>query len=255
AQGGLSGLGGDEPGAGPMRAKPFPLQYELPSFGGGVYCAADSTVTFTDCTITDNVSSDPLFNHITVSEGYGGDDDLAGWIQPEYDPCDTYSIDPYLGHGGGVCAEDTATVIFTDCTFSGNKAAVGGGIHGGNANLEVSDCEFVSNLAYQGGGLFGEHGPATILRSNFTNNIASSDANDPNVLGEGGGIHFWATEANIIDCNISSNQAEASGGGAYFGGEGTSFLTNCLLTKNTAGRDGAGVSANIFTQLTVFNCT
>jgi hypothetical protein len=110
-------------------------------------------------------------------------------------------------------------------------------------------------LALKGGGLFGEHGPATILRSNFTNNIAFSDANDSNVLGEGGGIHFWATEADIIDCNISSNQAEASGGGAYFGGEGTSFLTNCLLTKNTAGRDGGGVSANIFSQLTIFNCT
>jgi predicted outer membrane repeat protein len=252
AQGGLSGLGGEEPGAGPLRAKPWPLQYEIPSFGGGVYCAADSTVTFTGCTITDNVSSEPLFDHTILVDGF---DLPTEWIQDEYDPLDTYSIDPYLGHGGGVCAEDTATVIFTDCQLSGNKAAVGGGIHGGSANLRVSDCEFISNTAYQGGGLFAEHGPATINNSNFTDNIASSDANEPNALGQGGAMHFWATDADIIDCNINRNQAEASGGGVYFGGESAPSLTNCLLTENTAGRDGGGISANIFNQLAIFNCT
>ncbi|GAI14205.1 unnamed protein product, partial [marine sediment metagenome] len=83
----------------------------------------------------------------------------------------------------------------------------------------------------------------------------SSDANEPNALGQGGAMHFWATEADIIDCNISRNQAEASGGGVYFGGESAPSLTNCLLTENTAGRDGGGISANIFNQLAIFNCT
>ncbi len=251
AQGGLSGLGGDEPGAGPDRAQPFPLQYEIPSFGGGVYCAADSNVTFTGCTITNNVSSEPLYDHTILVDGLG----LGDWVQEGYDPLNTYSIDPYLGHGGGVCAEDTATVTFTDCNLIGNKAAVGGGIHGGSANLRVSNCEFISNRAYQGGGLFAEHGPADINSSNFTNNIASSDANEPNALGQGGAMHFWATDANIVDCNISNNRAEASGGGIFFGGESAPSLTNCLLTKNTAGMNGGAVSTNIFTQLTISNCT
>lgn len=256
AQGGMSGLGGEEPGSGPTRAKPWPLQYEIPSFGGGVYCAADSNVTFTGCTIMDNVSSEPLFDHIANSGGYG-DGALGGWLQEEYDPCDTYSIDPYLGHGGGVCAEDTASVKFIGCNLSGNKASVGGGIHGGNANLRISNCEFVSNRAYQGGGLFAEHGPATISVSNFISNTASSEPNDPNfvTLGSGGGLHLWATEASIIDCSINSNQAEASGGGIYLGGEGAPSLINCLLTNNTAGRDGGGISTNIFSQLTLSNCT
>ena len=229
AQGGMSGQGGEQ------FPEPRPLEplipYEIPTFGGGVYCAAESTVTFTDCTITNNIASEPNENNS--------------------------HIDPYLGHGGGVCAEDTATVIFTDCTFSENEAAVGGGIHFADANPIISDCNFTFNSAFQGGGLFGEHGPATIRHSNFTNNIASSDANDPNVviLGEGGGLHFWATDADIIDCNISSNQAEASGGGVFFGGESTPSLTNCLLTKNMAGKSGGGISTDIFTSLTISNCT
>lgn len=258
AQGGLSGLGGDEPGGGPLRVKPFPLQYEIPSFGGGVYCAADTTVIFNGCTITGNMASDPLFNHIVALEGYGDEDDtLSDWIQEEYDPENPYSIDPYLGHGGGVCAEDTATVIFTDCTISENQASVGGGLNFADANPIISDCNFTSNSAFHGGGLFGDLGPASITGCNIFNNEAVSPPNDLNavILGEGGGLHLWATEADIIDCYFSGNQAEASGGGAYFGGEGTPSLTNCLLANNTAGRDGGGVSTNIFSQLTISNCT
>ena len=253
AQGGLSGLGGDEPGGGPLRVKPFPRKYEIPSFGGGVYCAADTTVTFNGCTITDNMASDPSYDHTPDAEAH----DEGDRIEDEYEPNNPYSIDPYLGHGGGVCAEDTATVIFTDCTFSENEAAVGGGIHFADANPVISNCNFISNSAFHGGGLFGEHGPATITGCNITNNEAVSDPNDPNVviLGAGGGLHLWATEADINDCYFSGNQAEASGGGVFFGGEGTPSLTNCLITNNTAGRDGAGVSTNIFSQLTISNCT
>jgi predicted outer membrane repeat protein len=228
AQGGMSGQGGLDYYS--QRPEEPLIPYEMPTFGGGVYCAADSTVAFTGCTITDNISSEPT-------------------VPPNN------RIDPYLGHGGGVCAEDTATLIFTNCTFSENDADAGGGIHFADANLVISDCNFTFNSAFHGGGLFGEHGPATILRSNFTDNIAFSDANEPNVLGAGGGLHFWATDVNIIDCNISNNQADASGGGVFFGGESIPSLTNCLLTNNAAGRDGGGVSTNIFSQLTISNCT
>ncbi|MHC4738933.1 MAG: right-handed parallel beta-helix repeat-containing protein, partial [Planctomycetota bacterium] len=110
AQGGLSGLAGEEGGSGPLRAKPFPDKYEIPSFGGGVYCAADSTVKFTNCTISNNMSSDPTYDH--------GIDDVDGRLPEDYDPNNTYRNDPYLGHGGGVCAEDTAMLEFVDCTFS-----------------------------------------------------------------------------------------------------------------------------------------
>ncbi len=232
-QGGISGQGGVYYGGGPT--EPL-IPYQIPSFGGGVYCAAEATVTFGECVITNNTSS-------------------------ELDP-ENSLLDPYLGHGGGVCAEDTAMVTFDKCTFSGNQASVGGGLNFADANLEISDSSFINNSAFHGGGLFGEHGPATIIGCDFNYNQAVSnyDPNyDPNlyqqVLCGGGGLHLWGTEAEIIDCDISANEAGASGGGTYFGGEGAPSLTNCLLTNNTSGRDGGGVSANIFNQLTISNCT
>ncbi|MDP2991312.1 MAG: hypothetical protein Q8O57_12200, partial [Kiritimatiellota bacterium] len=237
AQGGMSGQGGLQA---PSTRPTDPLvPYEIPSFGGGVYCAAEATVTFTGCAIANNISSPPVL----------------------VDPADPasglrYRLDPYLGHGGGVCAEDTAQVVFNNCTFSENEASVGGGFNWANANPAISDCNFTFNSAFQGGGLFGEHGPGTIIGCNITNNEAVSDPNvEGELLGAGGGIHCWATDVNIIDCNISSNQAETSGGGVYFGGENYSSLINCLITKNLAGRDGGGVSANIYSDVNIVNCT
>ena len=163
-------------------------------------------------------------------------------------------IDPYLGHGGGVCAEDTATLKFTDCTFNGNDADAGGGLHFANANAVISDCNFTFNSASQGGGLFMQHGLATILRSDFIDNMAFSDVNEPNA-GSGGGLHLLATGANIINCNISGNQADASGGGLFFNGENDSLFKNCLLTNNSAGRDGGGISSNNFSSILISNCT
>jgi predicted outer membrane repeat protein len=227
AKGGMSGQGGLDFFS--QRPEEPLIPFEIPSFGGGVYCAADSAVTFTGCTITDNISSEP-------------------------DDPPNNRIDPYLGHGGGVCAEDTATLKFTDCTFNGNDADAGGGLHFANANAVISDCNFTFNSASQGGGLFMQHGLATILRSDFIDNMAFSDVSEPNA-GSGGGLHLLATEANIIDCNISGNQADASGGGLFFNGENDSLFKNCLLTNNSAGRDGGGISSNNFSSILISNCT
>jgi hypothetical protein len=236
AQGSMSGLGGlDAPSQRPM--EPL-VPYEIPSFGGGVYCAANATVTFTGCTITDNISSPPV---------------LADVNNPTLGL--RHRLDPYLGHGGGVCAEDTAKVLFNNCTFSENRASVGGGLNWANANLIISDCNFTSNSAYHGGGLFGEHGPATIIGCNVTNNEAVPDPNIGELISAGGGVHCWATDVNIISCNISSNRAEGSGGGVYFGGENAPSLFNCLIAGNFASRDGGGVSADWYANVNIANCT
>jgi len=226
AQGGISGQGGTN---GDRPTEPL-IPYQIPSYGGGVYCAADAMVMFNECTIADNNSSEPD----------------PGFSQ----------IDPYLGHGGGVCAEDTATVIFNNCTISGNQASVGGGMNFANANPKISETTFSDNLAFHGGGIYGNLGNAIITDCLIINNEASTDIDpDYNDIGNGGGLHFWATDANIINTEITGNEAEVSGGGVYFGGEGIPGLINCLITSNTANRDGGGLSANIFSQPIISNCT
>ena len=194
---------------------------------------------------------DPTFNH-SNSPGVNANN---GYLPANYDPLNHFRIDPYLGHGGGVCAEHSAKVTFAECNFIGNSAAVGGGLFGGKAELRASDCNFVSNRAYQGGGMFGQNGSISISRSQFSNNIAPDDANDPNVLGQGGGLHFWSAPADIVDSIIAGNIAEAVGGGLYFGGDGLASLRNCLITDNSAGQTGGAVAATTFAQLKVANCT
>jgi subtilisin family serine protease len=57
-----------------------------------------------------------------------------------------------------------------------------------------------------------------------------------------------ATDASLINCDISGNQAGVAGGGIFFGGEGMPYLENCLIADNKAGRDGGGISASVFSQ-------
>jgi len=234
--GGVSGQGGRVSGGTSSPEEPL-IPFEMPSFGGGVYCAANSDITFDGCILGDNTASRPA----------------------DYT---NHHRDPYLGHGGGVCAEDTAVVTFIDCNFVENQACVGGGVYFTNSNPLIKDSNFISNTAYQGGAVFGDRGLAAItgcyIYDNEATIIENLEPNDPNmaiVTGQGGGLHLWAVDANINDCYINGNMASSSGGGVYFGGENNISLKNCLVTENIAARDGGGVSANIFSQLTVSNCT
>jgi len=247
--GGMSGAGGDRPGDNPEPEFP----YELPSFGGAVYSAADANVVFTDCVFEDNIASEWSLSDVNDPESGR-----------------KYHIDPYVGHGGGVCAEDTARVVFKSCRFDENIADSGGALHWATANPRVVDCNFISNKALIGGGMYGMEGPGTIIGSSFVRNRADSaiyDINDiagvsdPNFYalertsGTGGGLHLWEAAVDIVDSYIGRNFAETSGGGLYFGGSNTSRMSNCLVVKNTAVRDGAGISSNIYAQLMISNST
>jgi predicted outer membrane repeat protein len=248
AQGGFSGLGGTDSRY-TFTVAPL-TKYEIPAFGGGVYVAAASNVVFNGCVISNNTASNPTFDHRTVVGGVE-----SSYLPTNYDPLNHYRIDSYLGHGGGVCAEDTAKVTFVDCNFTSNNASVGGGLFGSDASLVLSDCEFVSNTAYQGGGMFGQNGSISINRSIFNSNTSSADIYEPNVLGQGGGLNFFSANANIVDTNISGNNAQEIGGGLFFGGGGLASLHNCLITNNSAGQMGGAVAATISSQLQVANCT
>ncbi|MHC4244841.1 MAG: right-handed parallel beta-helix repeat-containing protein, partial [Planctomycetota bacterium] len=229
AEGGMSGVGG-QPAMEPYVA------YEIPSFGAGVYCAVDSVITFTDCTFEDNIAS-----ALTV-----------GITDPNH------RLDPYSGYGGGVCAEDSASVVFVNCDFVGNEADTGGGMYTDNTDVTIIDSNLASNTALRGGGFVGANGLINITGTEIANNSAIADINDPNVdayYGNGAGLFCWLGGINIRDCNISGNIADYSGGGVYLRDVNTASLVNNLITNNEAGRDGGGVSANWFTRSVISNCT
>jgi len=236
-QGGMSGIGGVMRGT-DRNIEPL-LSFEMPTYGAGVYCAAESVVTFTDCTFEDNIAS--------------------GLPEGVTDP--NHRLDPYVGYGGGVCAENSAAVVFVDCNFVDNEAHSGGGIYTDSTDAIIMDCSVNSNTALRGGGFLGVNGLTNIVSSEITDNRAIYDVNDPNDPNEigiptnGAGVYCWLGGISIRDCNVSGNIADFSGGGVYLRDVNSSSLINSLILNNGAGRDGGGVSANWYTNLGISNCT
>ncbi len=238
--GGMSGIGGDRPWT-----IPDPVTaYEIPTYGGGVYCAENSRVEFIDCNITNNTA--PKFT-------LDGEGEVV------------YRIDPYLGHGGGIAFEETASVIFRNCNITDNLASVGGGVYFSDpcSPPEFLDCNFVGNFAYRGAGMFGTNGSVIVSNCFVSNNFAGmtpddvNDVNDMPIAGQGGGIYSASMESQIIDCTIIDNEATTSGGGIFLTGIGanTPTVTNCLVVDNQAGRDGGGLSVNWYAAPLITNCT
>ncbi len=231
--GGMSGIGGA--GVAGRNIEPL-VSYQLPTYGAGVYCAADSVVTFTDCTFEDNIAS--------------------GLPPGVTDP--NHRLDPYSGYGGGVCAESSAAVVFVDCNFADNQADSGGGVYIDDTDVTIIDCNIASNTALRGGGFIGVDSLINVIGTKVANNRAIGDVNDPNddyILTNGAGLYCWLGGMNIQDCNISGNIADFSGGGVYLRDVNGVSLINNLILNNGAGRDGGGVSANWYTNSIISNCT
>ncbi len=58
----------------------------------------------------------------------------------------------------------------TNCTFSGNSAADGGGMFNFNSSPTVTNCSFSGNVARRGGGMFNQDSSPPIAESFFCGN-------------------------------------------------------------------------------------
>jgi len=244
--GGLSGLGGT----------PFTtpdVRMTIENFGGAVYACYGSAPEFTRCNFADN-TADPSLD----PNAYTGFFDV-----PE---------DVYVSYGGTIATEDGAFVKLVDCNISGGEACIGGGIYWSNAEMEIIDCSFSNNTAYHGAGMYSVESTGLITLSTIYGNIAYSpaglfDPNDPNgtyysgpVFGRGAGYYCLSSAVDITNSAFTENQASASGGAIYLIGSDQStyynpLLKNCLITLNSAGRDGGGISTNWLSEPIISNCT
>jgi hypothetical protein len=229
ARGGMSGIGGTRP-QGVFIPDPV-TAYRIPSYGGGVYCGANSDMNFVGCVIMNNVTPRPDT---------------------------TYHIDPYLGHGGGIAFEDTASIRLQNCTISDNNSAVGGGMFWSGGEPQVLDCSIMRNTAYLGGGIYVTESAGQIRGCTLSNNFSGASTGDVDVIaGQGGGIFGSSTDTLIADCFLTDNNSSTSGAGIHIYGPGDAdtIIKNCLLVNNTAGRDGGGISTNWGAVVSVENCT
>ena len=137
------------------------------------------------------------------------------------------------------------SLSLTDCTVSGNSAAVGGGLYSYKGRETLTDCTFSDNTASsQGGGLDLYRGAATLTNCTVSGNSSAG----------GGGLWLQGSSNNttLTNCLISDNTASSEGGG-LLSYSGTSTWTNCTVSANSAGTDGGGL--RIAGTATVTNCT
>lgn len=251
--GGRTGHGGAEDGG-----RLFPnFQYELPSFGGAVYCAENVNALFRDCTFENNVA---------VRPGHEAPPDQADafWENPEY-------IDFYLGHGGSVCAEKKCILTFEDCTFNGNEASLGGAMYyNDECDVAMTNCRFEANQAFHGGAVQGLDSVSFFNATTFKSNRATLQPGsiseevaleeDNVIFGQGGAVAMFGSPIDFVDCVFTENRATAQGGALYFKGSSSeeileSSLFNCLLENNFAGSLGGAISSSWFSQVSLESCT
>ena len=156
---------------------------------------------------------------------------------------------------------------FEGCSFGGNEAASGGAVSLRDVDATFADCYFAGNRAQSGGGLFVVDG-ALVLKGGFISENQAKEIVDTTTTtivseeaGCGGGLACITSSATIADCVISDNLAEGTysygGGVSFYGGSNliTHEVKNCLITGNSAGTGGGGISGRIFTSPQIANCT
>ena len=138
------------------------------------------------------------------------------------------------GYGGGMYNRNSRPTV-TNCTFSGNGAAMyGGGMYNSSSSPTVTHCTFQGNLcsgvSVAGGGIYCAGGDLTVTDCTFSDNSCSGAA------GIGGAIYSAGGTLTVTGCTFSANSCSgASGvGGAIYSVGGSARVTDCSFTGNSA---------------------
>jgi hypothetical protein len=197
--------------------------------GAAVFCS-ESSDRFLGCTFIDNWAP--------MDIAYGGaayikDSDVA------FVSCDfTANHGSPLGEGGAVYVHCTTVAdpspTFSGCTFNGNGGVYSGGaIRTRRASLVITDCSFSGNSAHEGGALFLEDGVSTLMGCSFRENGAH----------RAGGLYAANTSIDVSWCEFYGNYGYWDGGepptaGAVLSGSTALLLDHCTIARN----DCEGVS-------------
>ena len=129
-------------------------------------------------------------------------------------------------NGGGMYNGYQSRPTLAGCDFVNNRAEKGAGIYSSNSSIEVTNCSFSSNVAAYGGG--------AMYNSNDTRTLVSScQFRDNSAAYNGGAIYDYASHSSVSDCTFSQNAAHYNGGGMYRGLQSRASIQNCIfLTPN-----------------------
>jgi hypothetical protein len=161
---------------------------------------------------------------------------------------------------------DGSSPTVTNCTFSGNAAAIGGGMYNFGSSPTVANCTFVGNSGSLGGGMTNQGSP-TVTDCTFVGNSAidvgggmynlsgspavTNCTFSGNYAAQGGGMNN-SCPTTVTNCTFHANDAETGGGMLNFSSSPT--VSYCTFSENFALEDGGGMS-NYDGSPTVINCT
>lgn len=165
--------------------------------GGGL--STGQTITINGATVRGN------------SAGGNGGGMYAGIINATDVTLDSNTA---TGSGGGFyLPSHTCSATIKNCTFTGNRAANGGGFGSESGNLTVDNCTLTGNTATaSGGGIYiTGWGAMNLSNSVVTGNSANYGGG---ITASGNGSMSGATET-MSDTVITGNNATVDGGGIY----------------------------------------
>ncbi len=153
------------------------------------------------------------------------------------------------GNGGGLHITGPGNSMITNCTVSGNEAALeGGGLWNGSGMMTVTGSTITNNIATGamanegGGGIFNAGGTLEVSGSTISGNSATGAA------GSGGGILNDQGVLTVADTEISTNNANRAGGGIEdnsVAGNTLSLTQVMLMNNTTAAAPGNGGGLHI----------
>ena len=193
--------------------------------GGAVYCGDNSNITIDDCVFRGN-------NNGIWDENY-----YAGYGY-------------YGGFGGAIYCGDHSTLSMNASLLTRNEAVdSGGGIYlSPNCFALINDTISIGNEARQSGGMLhcDTGNEVDIINSAFVNNNA--------VLGSGGAIYLYETDADINNCPINNNTARR-GGGLYWAASDPRIF-GCTISGNiaTGNREAGGGFYCVGSSPTIEQC-
>ncbi|MGB4848752.1 MAG: immunoglobulin domain-containing protein, partial [Saprospiraceae bacterium] len=221
-------------------------------WGGGMNLFSDiHNVTLTNCTIQNNTTlgTGGLGGNgggINIRHTYGGTVTMTGG---------SVSNNTGIAYGGGLCILLMQATNISGTTISGNTVknnpgfsdfAIGGGIYQSSSltttltNVTVSGNHADLGTGAGGGGIFADTGPINISGGSITGNTAR----------EGGGVCIEDANINLTNLTIGTNTAAVNGGGLLIRSTatGTTTLDGVTLNSNIADSDnnGSGDGGGIF---------
>lgn len=218
---------------------------------GGAILADSENLTILDSVISDSTSGFPADPPTEVCGGnvafFGSNGETLRIADSTLTGGRTLSVSSTLG--GNLCV-DQGRLLLERSILTNGAADYGGGllVQSLAAGSAITQSTIAGNRASQyGGGIASLAGTAlSIESSTISGNTAGSHS--PSYSAFGGGIYLSQTAGvQIVNCTISDNYADGSGGGIHTTG-GSLLVRLTTISNNTAGFKGGSILISPVTE-------